>query len=196
MLKCLFLTGFTMDDSILYYIIIGAIYLIYNWLKAKKQPGQNPPDYEPPAGRSSSQPQAKPKPLTFEELLREITEAKQPSPEPVAEYKQAKSTQDYVDYDDDIGDEGELAEQEENAYEFNKEPTYRQFEEAKQEAFYRKSLEETSRLEDVKVEFGRFKEFDKVEQRNLLDEYTKDLRDPEGFKKAIVLSEILSRKHF
>jgi hypothetical protein len=186
-----------MDDSILYYIIIGAIYLIYNWLKAKKQPGQNPPDYEPPVGKSPSQPRAKPKPLTFEELLREITEAKQPAPEPVGEYKQAKPVTEYVDYDDDIEDEEELADQETGkAYDYKKESTYQQFEEAKQEAFYRKSLEETSRLEDLKVEFGRYKVFDKAEQRNLLEEYTKDLRDPEGFKKAVILSEILTKKHF
>jgi AAA15 family ATPase/GTPase len=29
-----------------------------------------------------------------------------------------------------------------------------------------------------------------------LDEYTRDLRDPEGFKKAVILSEILNRRHF
>ncbi|QOI97918.1 MAG: hypothetical protein HRU69_10665 [Flammeovirgaceae bacterium] len=188
-----------MDDSILYYIIIGAIYLIYNWLKAKKQPDQSPTDYEPPTGRSApSQPQSKPRPLTFEELLKEITEAKQPVNEPVAEYKRTEPvTQEYVDYDDEVADEEELVEQEtERAYDFKKESTYKQFEEAKQQAFYRKSLEETTRLEDVKMDFGRFKEFNKADQRNLLEEYTRDLRDPEGFKKALILSEILNRKHF
>lgn len=187
-----------MDDSILYYIIIGAVYLLYNWLKAKKQPEQGTTDYEPPAGRSTARPQAKPKPLTFEELLREITEAKQPASQPSTEYKPEPSyKKEYVDYDDAIEDEEEWAEQEtERAYDFKKESTYKQFEEAKQQAFYRKSLEETARLEDVNMDFGRFKEFDKADQRNLLEEYTRDLRDPEGFKKAVIMSEILNRKHF
>ncbi|MDL5051536.1 hypothetical protein QQ054_36640 [Oscillatoria amoena NRMC-F 0135] len=185
-----------MDDKIIYYVIIGAIYVLYNWLKRKKQPQESPPDFEPPADQSSGQPQQKPKPLTFEELLREITEAKRPEPEPVAEYKQPQpAQQEYVDYEEDIEDEVE--EQEGGkAYDFRKEATYKEFEEAKRQAFYRKSLEETTRLEDVNVEFGRFKEFEKVQQRNLLEEYTRDLRDPEGFKKAVILSEILNRRHF
>lgn len=183
-----------MDDKILYYVLIGAIYVLYNWMKRKKQSQENPEDYEPPPGRS--QPQSKPKQLTFEELLREITEAKQPTPEPVTEYKRSEPARaEYVDYDEDI--EGEVVEQEEEkAYDFKKESTYRQFEEAKQQAFYRKSLEETTRLEDVKMDFGRFKVFDTAQERNLLEEYTKDLRDPEGFKKAVILSEILNRRHF
>lgn len=185
-----------MDDKILYYVIIGAVYVLYNWLKRKKQSHENPADYEPPPGRSTSQPQSKPKQLTFEELLREITEAKQPVPEPVTEYKRPEPARtEYVDYDDDI--EEEIVEQkEEKAYDFRKESTYKQFEESKQEAFYRKSLEEITRLEDVKMDFGRFKVFDTAQERNLLEEYTKDLRDPEGFKKAVILSEILNRRHF
>ena len=183
-----------MDDKIIYYLIIGAIYVLYNWLKRKKQPLENPADVDPPQGQATGQPQ--PKPLTFEELLREITEGKQAKPEPVTEYEQPQAPRhEYVDYDDDLESEAEDQE-EEKAYDYKKEVTYQQFEEAKQQAFYRKSLEETTRIEDVNIEFGRFKEFDKVQHRNLLEEYTKDLRDPEGFKKAFVLSEILNRKDF
>ncbi|MFN3841181.1 MAG: hypothetical protein ACK4RF_10800 [Cyclobacteriaceae bacterium] len=183
-----------MDDKIIYYLIIGAIYILYNWLKRKKQPLDNPADVDPPQGQATSQSQ--PKPLTFEELLREITEGKQQKPEPVIEYEQPQTPHhEYVDYDDDL--QGEAEEQEEEkAYDYKKEVTYQQFEEAKQQAFYRKSMEETTRIEDVNIEFGRFKEFDKAQHRNLLEEYTKDLRDPEGFKKAFVLSEILNRKDF
>jgi hypothetical protein len=51
-------------------------------------------------------------------------------------------------------------------------------------------------LSDVNTSFGKFKEFEVKTERNILTEYTKDLRDPKGFKKALVLSEVLNRKHF
>jgi hypothetical protein len=42
--------------------------------------------------------------------------------------------------------------------------------------------------------FGKFKEFEQEKKRNLLEEYITDFKDPEGFKKAVVMSEILKRK--
>ncbi len=186
-----------MDDKILYYILIGAIYVLYNWLKRRKQSQENIPGNEGPVDEPARQSQPKPKPLTFEELLREITEAKQPVPEPQTEYERPEQSRyEPLDYDEDIEDEVSKEEVEEKAYDFNKEPAYQQFEAAKQQAFYRKSLEETTRLEDVNVEFGRFKVFDSERQRSLVEIYTEDLRNPEGFKKALILSEILNRKHF
>lgn len=192
-----------MSDEILYYIIIGAVYVLYSWLKGKKQSGSAPPEVNrPSAGQPARQASPPPKQLTFEELLREITEAKQPAPQQESTYhpsKQPKS--EYVDYDEDIEDEIKNVEEardlEDEEFDYGKkEPVYDQYEQAKREAFYRPSLEETTRLEDVKMDFGRFKVFDKEQQRNLLEEYTRDLRDPEGLKKAVILSEIITRKHF
>ena len=75
-----------------------------------------------------------------------------------------------------------------------KDKVYDIYEDAKRLAFERPSLEETMKVTDTNVKFGKFKEFEAEEQRDLLAEYSKQFRDPEGLKKAVVLSEILNRK--
>ena len=50
------------------------------------------------------------------------------------------------------------------------------------------------KLEDTDTKFGKFKVFEEQGKRNLLEEYTRDLKDPEGFKKAFVLNEVLNRR--
>jgi hypothetical protein len=140
------------------------------------------------------------KPMTFEELLREIQQAKTPSrpevsspfnprptvrtiPPPVKSYD--------VDYDDDIEEEAQGLETiPPNRFERSTEV----YEQAKQEAFYKKSLEETMKLEDTDLKFGHFKEYDQVVRKGISIEILKDFSDPVGFKKAFVMSEILKRK--
>jgi hypothetical protein len=61
-------------------------------------------------------------------------------------------------------------------------------------AFERPSLEETMKVEDTVVTFGKFKEFEAQKERNLAAEYLQDFGDPEGIRKAVVMSEILKRK--
>jgi hypothetical protein len=139
---------------------------------------------------SAPPPVQKPKQLTFEELLREITEAKQPQ-QPV--YQPAERKAEYVDYDDQIGEEEQDLEDVNYDYK-KKDKLYDVYEEAKRQAFVRPSLEETMNVRDTNMQFGKFKVFERQEQRNLLEEYTRDFKDPEGFKKALVLSEILKRK--
>ena len=68
------------------------------------------------------------------------------------------------------------------------------YEEGKKQAFLRPSLEETMKLEDTIVKFEKFKVFEEEEKQNVLAEYVRDLEDPEGFKKAFVLSEVLQRR--
>lgn len=183
-----------MDEKILVYIIIGIIYFLFNRLK-KKDP-QDEPDYEQPSrepGRGSDTP----KTITFEDLLKEITEGKLQKPsEPVAqpkpEYVPQAPRPVYVDYDD------ELEEEEKNLEKvtFDQERTNEIYENAKKQAFSRPSLEESLTLADVNTSYGKFKEFEVKTERNILSEYVKDLRDPKGFKRALVLSEVLNRKHF
>src|SRR5688500_2064681 len=93
------------------YLIIGVIYLLTR-LKKKSEPEPgNAPQYEPekPA-RKYELPTAKPsastssKQLTFEELLKEITESK-PSTTPLPSKVGPKSYQEVVDYDDNLGEE-------------------------------------------------------------------------------------------
>ena len=72
-----------MDDNgnIIYYIILGAIYLLSRVLgKKKKKPGAVPAQKRkiaPPTAESEEAP-----PLSFEEILRELSGTKQPKPEP------------------------------------------------------------------------------------------------------------------
>ncbi len=170
-------------DDLLYYLLIGVGYVLYSWLTRKRMPA--PGTESPPAETGKTAPQRQ---VTFEELLREITEAKAGKSTPeVAEV-------DVIDYDDDLQDEIETLEEitpSRESVQFTEE-----YEKAKSMAFNRLSLEETAKLEDTQVSFNRFSVFEHAASRNLLEEYTADLRDTEGLKKAVVLSEILNRKHF
>jgi len=170
------------------YVIIGVIYLLSRL--RKKQPASPEPEERQPSrdfGKTESYPE-KPRPLTFDELLREITEGKEPVPQPTS-----RRQPEYVDYDDDVEEEAQDREETDTAY--SKKPNYNEvYEKAKSDAFNRPSLEETMKVEDTIVKFSKFKVFEEEKGRNLLEEYTRDLQDPEGFKKALVLSEILNRR--
>lgn len=191
-----FLTTFVaMDDfKVWFYLILGAIYLISRLLRKKPDtpsPSETPraetsvPDFEVP------QRDDKPKALTFDELLREITQSKDQAPA----YQPASAPKtDYVDYDDDLKDEEQNLEEVNYEEYYRKEKPSKAYEEAKTAAFYRPSLEETMKIGDTVVNFSKFRVFEEEEKRNLLEEYTADLRDPEGLKKAVVLSEILNRR--
>jgi hypothetical protein len=183
-----------MDEKILIYIVIGIIYFLFNRLKKKnpeEQEVDRPADEAPDTNR--------PRPVTFEELLREITEGKQPTQvdqppvfEPKPQYRQPEPEPAYVDYDDNIEPEEKSLE----TVTFDQERTNEIYENAKRMAFNRPSLEESLKLADVNTSYGKFKEFEVKTERNLLLEYTKDLRDPKAFKKAFILSEVLNRRHF
>lgn len=182
-----------MDYQFWIYLIIA---IVYGISRAMKKPENQPKDVSAPKPdrpiryETTPTPVEKPKQLTFEELLREITEARQP-PKPV--FETASPRTEYVDYDDQLEDEEQDLEDVNYDYK-KKDKLYDVYEEAKRQAFERPSLEETMNIKDTKVQFGKFKAFEQKEQRNLLDEYTRDFQDPEGFKKAVVMSEILNRK--
>jgi len=67
-----------MDDKFIYYLVIGAIYLVSRMLKKKKPPTPVAPsqDYDNDAEEyeAPTQQPASPKPSSFEELLREISQ--------------------------------------------------------------------------------------------------------------------------
>ncbi len=173
-----------MDDiKIIVWIIIGLIYLFSRRKKAETPPPvrRDEPEEEP------SQP--RPAPKSFEELLREIEGMKQPAPPPQPE----RRYQPVVDYDEDIKDEEQDLEEIKPSYKSDDE-IYKTYQKAKEQAFERPSLEETVKLSDTIVRFKQFKGYEKEAPRNLLSEYLKELRDPQGFKKAFVMSEILRRK--
>lgn len=179
-----------MELKIWIYIIIGAIYVLSRVLKKREEkPSDLPTDYEQPRPQSRMEiPTSRPKQLTFDELLREITEAKEVQEQPRPAPKPA-----YVDYDDNIEPEEKTLE--EIPYDYHKkDKIYDIYDEGKKQAFSRASLEETMKLEDTVVKFEKFKVFEEASQQNVLEEYTRDLQDPEGFKKAFILSEVLNRR--
>jgi hypothetical protein len=191
-----YFTIFVVMEKMLVYAIIGIVYFVFSRLTKKKEQQPNDiPNYEP-----HSKPQqtttSKPKQLTFEELLKEITESKQPE-KPVYETKkpvyQTIPQTRRIDYDDDLKEEEKDLEDVEYDYR-KKDNIYNVYEQAKSQAFVKPSLEETMKVKDTVVKFGKFKAFERETKRNLLEEYTKSFRDPEGLKKAVVMSEILNRK--
>jgi hypothetical protein len=167
-----------MDFKIWFYIIIGVIYVLSRVLKKKDT------DHEKVNPKTPDQnPAGSPRPLTFEELLKEITEAKQP-PKPVNQPQSKR-----VDYDEEVGEEEQDLETVNSDYRKNE-----VYEEAKRQAFERPSLEETMNVRNTVVDYGKFKVFNQEKQQDLIASYTSDLQNPEGLKKAFVLSEILNRK--
>lgn len=177
-----------MDDyKIWFYLILGVIYILSKVLKKpKNQPGSNPDQ----SYSDTTSPAPEEKPLSFEELLREITEGKKPASQ---QEQKPIPTPQYVDYDDNIGEEEQDLEDINYDYR-NEDKIYETYEKAKKMAFERPSLEETLKLrEDIK--FEKFKEFEEEEKNTVLSEYSEAFNDPEGVRKAFVLSEIFNRKY-
>ena len=171
-----------MSIKVIIWIIIGILYLIS---RARKKP-------ESPSPRPESRPsetETFDKPLTFDDLLKEIQAAKAPKTQPVP------SKSDYVDYDDDIEERKEpLEKTKPDTYYRGQDKIYETYEQAKQDAFHRPTLEETLKLENTIVRFGQFKSYAQEGRPSLAAEYAKGLREPANFKKAFILSEILNRR--
>ncbi|MBI1769026.1 MAG: hypothetical protein HY015_06000 [Bacteroidetes bacterium] len=169
-----------MSVKVIIWIIIGIIYLIS---RARKKP-------DSPSSRPESRPaetETFDKPVSFEDLLKEIQAAKSPKPIP------APSKTDYVNYDEDIEEREKPLEKTDYNYR-DHDTIYETYEKAKQEAFHRPSMEETLKLENTIVRFGQFKNYAQDDRPGLAAEYAKDLQDPVNFKKAFILSEILNRR--
>ncbi len=163
--------------KIIIWIIIGIVYLISRARKKQQTPPETPAEYESeiPA-----------KPVSFEDLLKEIQASKAPKPQP-------KPVQQYTDYDDDLEEEEKDLEKVDYSYR-NQDQIYETYEKAKKEAFNRPSMEETLKLENTVVKFGQFKGYEQDTQPALAAQFAKDLQDPANFRKAFILSEILNRK--
>jgi hypothetical protein len=177
-----------MDIQFWVWLIVIVITLIAR--ASKKKPQSSDQDQggntNIPSGDTS-------KPVTFEDLLREIQAAKAPKtkPAPVVPKADAPRQYDFEDYDDNLSDETKSLEQT-NYYDNDK--TYETYENAKKAAFSRASLEETMKIEDTEVRFNQFKEYSKQESQNLAAQYAKELQDPKSFKRALILSEILNKR--
>ena len=182
-----------MDAQFWIYVVIVAIYFLSRLFKKPEQETGKAPESHHPEKRVPSQthqpPNAMPRQLTFEELLREITEGKQAekqqrAPEPAPAYEP---------YEKDPGEEARGLErvdfdEAENARK------WKPYEEIPVRALERKSLEETLRLEDTVINFGKFEAFENKQRTRLLDDYIKIIRNPATLRQAVVISEILKRK--
>src|SRR5690606_11263072 len=166
----------SMDEKFWIYIIIGVIYMISRILKkpagkSTETPKQSPPKperrYETPTEQRPSAPTAKP--MTFEELLREISDTRTPP------------KQEYVDYDDNLPEEAQDLEEVEYDYR-KKDRIYDVYDERKRQAFARPSLEETMHVEDTVMKYGKFKAFE-IAERKVKSDYLTALNDPEGLRK-------------
>jgi hypothetical protein len=173
--------------DIQFWIWLAIIVITFIARAAKKKDQSIPKDYEGEDQRPT-RPDLNPKPLTFEELLKEIQASKTPAPQPVVVRKP-----EYVDYDDDLKEEEKDLETSDYNYR-NDDSIYETYEKAKREAFEKPSLEETVKLQDTVVKYEQFKGYQQVEQKNVASEIWSEFHDPEGFKKAFIMSEILKRR--
>jgi len=180
-------------ENIKFWIWLIAIVAYFVARSKKKKSDESTPTFggdEP--FNSPSQPTQKP--VSFEDLLREIQASKPantPAPAPVKMPVPVKRAE-YVDYDDDLEEEAVV--ERVDYRKRDQDRTFETYEKAKQAAFNRPSLEETMKLSDTEVKFGQFKGYQQENQAVPALAYVKDLQDPEGFKKAFILSEILNRK--
>lgn len=185
-------------DSFWIFLIISAISLIARVLGGKK----NQPE---PSERRYSEGAPSEAPKSFEELLREIQASKAPAPPPapskpayVPPYQPAPqsyetTTADVEDYDDDL--EEEAKELERTDYDYRqKDNIYEVYDKAKREAFQRASLEETLTLDQTDMRFGQFNEYKRKPKTTAANPYRQMIRNPESFKKAFIISEILQRR--
>lgn len=182
-----------MDEvKIIFWIILGLIYLF-----ARRKKAEPPQRRSRPVEEQQEEAPQQHVPKTFEELLREIQQMKEPArePAPAPVYERTPKPEpepEVIDYEDNIEEEPkDLVE----PYEHRKhDKVYQAYEEAKAQAFYRPSLEETVKLEDTIVRFKQFKGYEKEERRNAAHEILREFQDPKGFRKAFIMSEILRRK--
>jgi hypothetical protein len=175
-----------MELKVILWIIIGLFYLFTRFRKKAA----------PPAKQRSEQQEtetAPHSPMTFEDLLREIEGSKKPPvPAPYEEPKKAWEQEAY-DYEDEPV--AEIKPLEDTNYDYRKhDEIYETYQKAKEAAFFRPSLEESTPLGDTIVRFKEFKPYETEKKVSLASEYVKELRNPSTFKKAFILSEILNRK--
>jgi len=171
-----------MDLKIIIWII-GLLIYFYAQSKKARKPVE-------PSDEGGSQPARPVRPVTFEDLLREIQQSRQTEKPP------ARPEPEVVDYDDDIEEEAQPEERipERTRYEKPQEEVMSIYEQAKQAAFNRASLEETASLGDTDVTFGKFKGYEQEVKPSLAAEIARDLKSPDSARKAVILAEVLNRR--
>lgn len=176
-----------MDIQFWVWLIVIVITLIARANKKKPQ------SFEPEHRDYPDSSAGETKPISFEDLLREIQAAKTPKPKPahIPPKPVIARQYDVEDYDDNLQDETKSLERTDY---YADDKIYETYESAKKAAFSRVSLEETMKVEDTEVKFNQFKEYSKAENKGLAAQYAKELKNPQSFKRALILSEILNKR--
>lgn len=161
-----------MDIELILYIVFVVIALLIRVLKGKKENAPPPPQQS--SNNSGERPQ---KTLTFEELLREFTgdeaQREQRPQETYADHDEYEDEEEYVD-DDEV-----------------KETYERSVRQAKE----LKTLDEQVDLKKPITTAHHFKGYEQEEENTLASDILETLKDADGAKKAIILSEIINRKY-
>ena len=170
-----------MEPKLIFWII-GLI--IYFWIRSKKSNVPGNPEQEP----GSAPPSSPGKPMTFEDLLREIEQAKQPAKE-----IPKKAETSYEEFEEEEIREEVIPETVKPQWQYKPEAIEETIEAevTPTKAF---SLEETLKRGTVDTNAPKFKEYEIVEENVLAKSVASDLNDPEKLKKAFIMSEILNRK--
>lgn len=158
--------------------IIGL--LIYFYAQSRKAKKTEAPGEEP-----KGQPQGSGRPISFEDLLREIQQSRKPEPARPA-------SPEVVDYDEDIREEAEPVEV--VPARKRQEEVTAVYEAAKQAAFQRASLEDTVSLQEIPIAQGKFKGYEQESRPALATMIADDFKSPENLRKAFIMSEILNRR--
>jgi hypothetical protein len=165
------------DSKIIWYIVLGAIYVLSKVFKKKKKPEEQQPYNEAEEYQAEVEPEKK-TPNSFDEILKELS--KEIIPE------ESKTTPTEIEVD----------EIKHLVSETNPLPTY--FPKSDHEIKVEKATQlppKTFAIRDRPL-YQRNEKFALVEEENEIAQDIHDfLRDVDGPKKAIILSDILNRKY-
>lgn len=176
-----------MDDIQFWlYLLFAIIYFISRGLKKKDAP-------KPSERPRASQPhqESRPKQVSFEELLKEFTEGRVPDEEQVSEKEERLNE----------GIEHQESEKRRELKPAFDEGTTRNFSDDESKRVYQESIK---RAEGATLDFGRDEDFKsrlksrfekEEESTSVASDIREMLSNPEDAKKAVVLSEILTRKY-
>ncbi len=178
-----------MDFQFWIWLIVIVVTLIARANKKKKSEQAQPPQDIPDEPRKAH-PSTQPKPITFEDLLREIQGEKALSKPVVSKPKEPEY--DIVDYDDDIPDE--IQDKGVVDYDSSKdEKAFETYEAAQAEASSRPTLKESPKLGTI-MRSEHFEGYG-LKKKKVSFSFLNELKDPQGFKKAFIMSEILNKKY-
>ena len=173
-----------MDDlSIILYIIIGIIYLLSRVFRSKDTPPANIPDEQEEYEQSQSGPERpKRRPSSFEELLREFSGETEVQ-ETKKDFRQPPATPDPL-------------KQKAEAMERMDDEVREVYEKSISQTGKLKTIDELVDIKDEKKNVAVIDVRGKEKRKLKTSKYARLLKNKNNLKTAIVLSEILNRKHF